>query len=66
MTATGDQTPEIGDLVRDQARGCDAVVTDLERDGQPVLRFRYGAGPTWNPAPGAVRIIARRGDWTQP
>ncbi|MEU3608359.1 hypothetical protein AB0E83_23370 [Streptomyces sp. NPDC035033] len=66
MTSAGEQVPEIGDLVRDQARGCDAVVTDTDTDGRPVLRFRYGSGPTWTSAPGALGIIARRGNWAQP
>ncbi|MET8507546.1 hypothetical protein ABZV60_23270 [Streptomyces sp. NPDC004787] len=62
-----DAKPEIGDLVRDQARGCDAVVTDFQ-GGVPLLRHRYGGGlaDPWPAQPGTLVVIARRGTWPQP
>ncbi|MEU9110590.1 hypothetical protein AB0D04_02015 [Streptomyces sp. NPDC048483] len=59
---------EVGDLVRDLARGVEAVVTDV-RDGVLLLRRRYGGGlfpEPWAATDGAVRILARRGAWDRP
>ncbi|MFI6423280.1 hypothetical protein ACIBG6_38620 [Streptomyces sp. NPDC050842] len=65
QAATGEPMPGIGDLLRDQERGCDAVVTDFQ-GGKPLLRHRYGGGEPWAAEPVALRIIARSGEWTQP
>ncbi|MFJ9855794.1 hypothetical protein [Streptomyces sp. NPDC101150] len=58
----------VGDLVRDLARGVEAVVTDV-RNEVLLLRRRYGGGLSedpWAATDGAVRILARRGEWDRP
>ncbi|MFE0192594.1 hypothetical protein [Streptomyces sp. NPDC058989] len=62
----GDGMPEVGDLVRDEALGENAVVTDIKA-GQPLLRSVYGGGTPWIPEdPERVKLQARRGDWRLP
>lgn len=63
MTAPTEARAEIGDLVRDHARGATGVLTDV-RDDTPVLRPRWG-GTTheWNAQWVALAVLARRGTW---
>ncbi|MGW3201924.1 hypothetical protein ACWDBD_46910 [Streptomyces sp. NPDC001118] len=58
------RTAAVGDLVRDTARGCQAVLTDV-RDGVPYLRAQYGAtfAEPWPTTWAAVELIAKRGTW---
>lgn len=58
------RTAGVGDLVRDTARGCQAVLTDV-RAGVPYLRPRYGGGldEPWPTTWAAVEVVARRGTW---
>ncbi|MFJ9417352.1 hypothetical protein ACIRPT_24680 [Streptomyces sp. NPDC101227] len=57
--------PEVGDVVRDQARDCEAIVTDI-RHGVPLLRARHGSGEPWLCSPLSLEIVARRGEWVKP
>jgi hypothetical protein len=64
---TGTTVPRqagVGDLVRDTARGCPAVLTDV-REGVPYLRPLYGGGfgDPWPTTWAAIELIARRGTW---
>jgi hypothetical protein len=64
---TGETVPRtagVGDLVRDTARGCQAVLTDV-RAGVPYLRSRHGAGlvEPWPTTWAAIELVARRGTW---
>lgn len=62
MSARDEWTPEVGDLVRDGARGENAVVEE-SGDGDLVLRPVFGGAP-WTPqALGQVRVQARQGTW---
>ncbi|MEU1409839.1 hypothetical protein ABZ471_47990 [Streptomyces sp. NPDC005728] len=64
MTAPVRRPAAVGDLVRDTARGCEAMLTDV-REGISNLRCRYSGGQV-NPWPttwAAVERIARRGEW---
>ncbi|MEU9111843.1 hypothetical protein AB0D04_08645 [Streptomyces sp. NPDC048483] len=62
---TGDRPPGVGDLVRDPARDCEAVVTDVCNE-VPLLRSRHGGGEPWPASPLSLEILARRGKWVHP
>ncbi|MGA5584484.1 hypothetical protein ACPCIY_25765 [Streptomyces thermodiastaticus] len=61
---TVSRTARVGDLVRDTARGCQAVLTDV-RAGVPYLRPRYSGriAEPWPTTWAAIELVARRGTW---
>jgi hypothetical protein len=67
MTTPATGHPEIGDLVRDSAKGTIGVLTDVH-GGVPVLRPRWGGGLTgqWPAEWGALLVVSRRGTWEAP
>lgn len=67
MTTPAKGRAEVGDLVRDTTTGAVGVLTDV-RDGNPILRPRYGGGFTghWPAQWNGLVVVARRGTWHAP